>query len=35
MSPGGGRRGAGGINELPASELARFAGRFEASFSRR
>jgi hypothetical protein len=31
---GGGRRGAGGVNELPASELDRFASRFEASFAR-
>lgn len=31
---GGGRRGAGGVNDLPASELERFAARFEASFAR-
>ena len=34
FATGGGRRGAGGVNELPASELERFAGRFEASFAR-
>jgi len=32
---GGGRRGAGGVNELPAAELERFAGRFEDVFARR
>ncbi|MEP7208773.1 MAG: DHH family phosphoesterase, partial [Casimicrobiaceae bacterium] len=31
--PGGnGRKRAAGINHLPASELQRFAGQFEASF---
>ena len=34
FATGGGRRGAGGVNELPASELERFAGRFEACFAR-
>jgi single-stranded DNA-specific DHH superfamily exonuclease len=34
FASGGGRRGAGGVNELPASELERFAGRFEACFAR-
>ena len=34
FATGGGRRGAGGINELPLSELERFAGRFEACFAR-
>ncbi|WP_211451425.1 acetyltransferase [Collimonas antrihumi] len=29
---GGGRKLAGGINHLPANELERFAGRFEACF---
>ena len=31
---GGGRRGAAGVNDLPACELERFAQRFEASFAR-
>lgn len=29
---GGGRRGAGGVNDLPASEMDRFASRFEECF---
>jgi hypothetical protein len=31
---GGGRRGAAGVNDLPASELDRFAERFETCFAR-
>ena len=34
FATGGGRRGAGGVNELPQAELERFAGRFEACFAR-
>ncbi|HWI09845.1 MAG TPA: DHHA1 domain-containing protein [Burkholderiaceae bacterium] len=31
---GGGRRGAAGVNDLPAGEFDRFVARFEASFAR-
>lgn len=34
FATGGGRRGAGGVNQLPESEFERFAGRFEVSFAR-